>query len=155
MIQRSRPLRSFLSGCLHAYAILATIYTLWNLGIFTLRYQSLARNHLLSPPPRITLPSKMTPQQAEEFLWSNFSLFTHRPLAAWDPVISRAFPRLMHPSRIIPYYYRATGDFESNDISVTTLISSDRFSVFQNLVQRYKGMLAPAICSVNPPSTLA
>jgi hypothetical protein len=90
----------------------------------------------------------MTPQQAEEFLWSNFSLSAHCPLDTWDPILSRAFPRLMHPSRIIPYYYRAAGNFENDDITVTTLISSDRFSVFQNLVQRYKGMLASATCFV-------
>ncbi|KAF9782387.1 glycosyl-transferase for dystroglycan-domain-containing protein [Thelephora terrestris] len=145
MIQRPQPLRSFLSWCLHAYAILATFYTLWNLGLPLLRYRSLARNHLAGSPPRIILPSKMTPQQAEEFLWSNFSLSAHCPLDAWDPILSRAFPRLMHPSRIIPYYYRAAGNFENDDITVTTLISSDRFSVFQNLVQRYKGPISVTI----------
>lgn len=61
----------------------------------------------------------------------------------------------MHPSRIIPYYYRATGRFENDDITVTTLISSDRFPVFRNLVQRYKGVFTPTICSVNPLPTAA
>ncbi|KAF9650966.1 hypothetical protein BDM02DRAFT_3111272 [Thelephora ganbajun] len=95
----------------------------------------------------------MTTQQVEEFLWSNFSLSSHRSLAAWDPILSRAFPRLMHPSRIIPYYYRATGNPGNDDITVTTLISGDRFPVFRNLVRRYKGVLTPAICTVNPSST--
>jgi len=49
----------------------------------------------------------------------------------------------MHPSRIVPHYYRASGSFENDDITVTTLISSDRFPVFRNLVRRYKGVLSP------------
>ena len=59
----------------------------------------------------------------------------------------------MHPSRIIPYYYRAAGNFGNDDITVTTLISSDRFLVFRNLVRGYKGVLIPAACSANPSST--
>lgn len=156
MRQRPEPLRSVLSRCLYVYALLATIYTLGNLSVSILPYLSPSPNRLLRPPPpRVTFPSTMTVQQAEELLWSNFSLSEHHSLASWDPVLSRAFPRLMHPSRIVPYYYRATGNFESDDITVTTLISSDRFPVFHNLVQRYKGVLILVICSVNPSSTSA
>jgi hypothetical protein len=140
------------SSCI--YAVLATIYTLGNLCISVLRCQSLSRYRLFrSPPPRTAFPSNMTVQQAEEFLWSNFSLSNHRSPIAWDPILSRAFPRLMHPSRIIPYYYRATGNFENDDITATTLISSDRFPVFRHLVQRYKGVLPPAICPICRSST--
>lgn len=142
MRQRSELLHSLLSRCLHMYAILATAYTLGNLCSSVLRYLSIPPNHLLpSPAPRITLPPNMTVQLAEEFLWSNFSL-SSQPVA-WNPLLSRAFPRLMHPSRIIPYYYRATGHFENDDITVTTLISSDRLPVFSDLVRRYKGALVP------------
>ena len=152
MRQRPSPLHPFLPRCLHIYAVLATIYTLCKLCVSVLPHQSLSRNHLYRPPrPRINFPSNMTVQQAEEFLWSNFSLANHHPLAAWDPILTRAFPRLMHPSRIIPYYYRATGVFENGDITVTTLISSDRFPVFRNLVRRYKGVLILAISPVNHP----
>jgi hypothetical protein len=94
----------------------------------------------------------MTVQQAEEFLWSNFSLSSFP--VAWNPILSKAFPRLMHPSRIIPYYYRAAGYFENDDVTVTTLISSDRFPVFRNLVRRYKGVLVLRHMLINPPSTL-
>jgi len=153
MRQRTEPLPLFLSRCLRVYAILATAYTLGNSCISVLPFRSLSRNHPLHPS--LAFPSNMTTQQAEEFLWSNFSLSNHLSLVAWDPFLSRAFPRLMHPSRIIPYYYRAAGNFENDDITVTTLISSDRFPVFRNLVRRYKGVLIPTICSVNPPSTSA
>ena len=154
--QRSEPLHPFLSRCLHIYATLATIYTLGSLCISVLPHQSFSRDRLLRPPPhRITFPSNMTVRQAEEFLWSDFSFSDNHPPVAWDPILYRAFPRLMHPSRIIPYYYRAVGNFENDDITVTTLISSDRFPVFRNLVRRYKGVLITATCSVNQPSTSA
>ena len=156
MRQRSESLGSFFSLCLHLYVILATTYTVGNLCLSVLRYHSLSQNRLLPlPSAHKTIPANTTVQQAEEFLWSNFSLSGHHSLVAWDPILSRAFPRLMHPSRIIPYYYRATGNFESDDITVTTLISSDRFPVFRNLVRRYKGVLAPAVCPVDPPSSLS
>ena len=155
MRQRTERLHPFLSRCLQIYAILAAIYTLGNLCISVLPLRSLSRNRLLHPsPPRIAFPSNMTTQRAEELLWSKFSLSDNSSLVAWDPLLSRAFPRLMHPSRIIPCYYRATGNFENDDITITTLISSDRFSVFRNLVRRYKGVLIPTICSVNAPRRL-
>lgn len=154
MRRRSETPSPSLSRCLHLYAVLATIYTLWKLCISVFPYQSLSRNRLLRPPrPRITFPSNITVQQAEEFLWSNFSLSGQPSLVPWDPTLSRAFPRLMHPSRIIPFYYRATGNFENDDITITTLISSDRFLVFRNLVRRYKGVLIPTVCSADTPTT--
>ena len=136
MRQRPEPLHPFLSRCFHAYAILAILYTLGSFCTSVLRYQPRLR------PTRIAVPSNMTVQQAEELLWSNFSFPGHHSLVTWDPILSRAFSRLAHPSRIIPYYYRATGVFENNDITITTLISNDRFPIFRHLVQRYRGALS-------------
>jgi hypothetical protein len=154
MRRRSETPSPFLSRCLHLYAVLATIYALWKLHISVFPYQSLSRNRLFRlPRPRISFPSNITVQQAEDFLWSNLSLPGQHSFVPWDPILSRAFPRLMHPSRIIPFYYRATGNFENDDITMTTLISSDRFLVFRNLVRRYKGALIPAVYSVGTSST--
>jgi len=143
MRQRYEPLQSFFSWSLRIYATLATIYTLGSFCFSVLRYLPLPQSpHLRPPPTRMPSPSNMTVQQAEEFLWSNFSLSSHRLFVAWDPISSRTFPRLMHPSRIIPHYYRASENFDNDDVTVTTLISSDRFPVFRRLVRRYKGVLS-------------
>lgn len=69
--------------------------------------------------------------------------------AAWDPsninsdlFLSKAFSNSLHPSKIIPFFYRAFGTFESDDITITTLITSNRFPVFARLVERYRGTLS-------------
>lgn len=62
-------------------------------------------------------------------------------------ILSKAFPHLMKPSQIIPYYYRASGVFDKDDITVTSLITSNRFEALARLVERYQGMLGhPSHC---------
>ncbi len=53
--------------------------------------------------------------------------------------MSKAFSSSYTPSTTIPYYYRASGPFDEEDITITTLITSDRFQVFARLVERYQG----------------
>jgi hypothetical protein len=57
--------------------------------------------------------------------------------------LSKAFSGSMRPSKILPYFYRASGQFDHNDITIATLITSNRFQVFKRLIQRYKGTLPP------------
>lgn len=60
-----------------------------------------------------------------------------------DLFLSKAFPRLMQPIKIIPFYYKSTRSFDTTenkeDITITTLVTSDRFPVFKQLVERYQG----------------
>lgn len=56
-------------------------------------------------------------------------------------ILSKAFPRLMKPSQIIPYYYRASGAFHKEDVTITSLITSNRFHTLARLVERYQGTL--------------
>lgn len=55
-------------------------------------------------------------------------------------VLSKAFSNSMRPSNVLPYFYRAYGSFNRDDITVTTLITSNRFEVFARLVDKYKGL---------------
>ncbi|KAG5220580.1 glycosyltransferase family protein [Salix suchowensis] len=52
--------------------------------------------------------------------------------------LSKAFGVAMGPSRIIPFYYKATSEVDQEDITITTLITSNRFSVFARLVEHYQ-----------------
>lgn len=58
-----------------------------------------------------------------------------------DHFLSKAFGESLQPSKVIPYYYRATSHIPKKDITITTLVTSDRFKVLAALVQRYKGEL--------------
>lgn len=61
-------------------------------------------------------------------------------MTSTDPTfLSKAFSDSMKPSRIIPYYYKATGAFVDEDITITTLVTSSRFQVFSRLVSTYQG----------------
>lgn len=57
-----------------------------------------------------------------------------------DLVLSKAFSSSMHPSKIVPFFYRASGELDAEDITITTLITSNRFPVFARLVERYQGV---------------
>lgn len=60
-----------------------------------------------------------------------------------DHFLSLSFSSSLQPSKVIPYYYRASDpdriDFNKEDITITTLVTSNRFEVFQRLVERYQG----------------
>ena len=47
----------------------------------------------------------------------------------------------MQPTKIIPFYYRASGKFHNEDITITTPVTGNRFQVLANLVQSYQGLL--------------
>lgn len=60
-----------------------------------------------------------------------------------DHFLSLSFASALQPSKVIPYYYRATAPdlpgFVKEDITITTLVTSNRFKVFEKLVERYQG----------------
>ncbi|TFK74028.1 hypothetical protein BDN72DRAFT_121330 [Pluteus cervinus] len=62
-----------------------------------------------------------------------------------ERLLSKAFANTMRPSKIVPYYYKATGVFSSDAVTITTLITSDRFTAFSRLVERYQGPISVTI----------
>ncbi|KAF8178587.1 glycosyltransferase family 49 protein [Mycena galopus ATCC 62051] len=62
-----------------------------------------------------------------------------------DLFLSKAFAGSMRPSKIVPFFYRATGVFDKEDITITTLVTSNRFQVFARLVDRYPGPISVTI----------
>lgn len=53
--------------------------------------------------------------------------------------LSKAFSGSMHPMRIFPYFYKASETFEDDDITITTLVTPNRFEVLRKLASRYEG----------------
>jgi hypothetical protein len=54
--------------------------------------------------------------------------------------LSKAFSSSMHPMKIFPYFYKASESFEEDDITITTLVTPNRFEVLRKLASRYQGM---------------
>lgn len=46
---------------------------------------------------------------------------------------------------VLPYYYRAHTKHGKNDITITTLVTRNRFAVFKQLVERYQGPISVTI----------
>jgi hypothetical protein len=53
--------------------------------------------------------------------------------------LSKAFSQSTQPCKIIPFYYKGSAAFEDDDITITTLVTFNRFKVFGELAKRYKG----------------
>ncbi|GAA5994846.1 glycosyltransferase family 49 protein [Rhodotorula paludigena] len=66
-----------------------------------------------------------------------------------DEFLSLSFGSSLQPSKVIPYYYRATDPdrpgFNKEDITITTLVTSNRFTVFERLVERYRGPISATV----------
>lgn len=78
--------------------------------------------------------------------WSSSDFALKHGLGSPEPVLmdeelflSKAFSNSMRPSKTIPYFYRASGNFDQDDITITTLVTSNRFNAFSRLVERYQG----------------
>lgn len=53
--------------------------------------------------------------------------------------LSKAFSQSMQPCKIIPFYYKGSATVEDDDITITTLVTFNRFKVFTELAKRYRG----------------
>jgi glycosyltransferase-like protein LARGE len=96
-------------------------------------------------------PGALLEQSLEDVLYWRSSEFAlenglghEKPIAmSEDLFLSKAFATSMRPSKIVPFFYRATGVFDQEDITITTLVTSNRFQVFARLVERYPGEIKP------------
>ncbi|KAF9396478.1 hypothetical protein BGX21_009502 [Mortierella sp. AD011] len=62
-----------------------------------------------------------------------------------DFFLSKVYSTAMQPSKVIPYYFRAEGVFDKEEVTITTLITENRFGVFTKLVRNYRGPISVSI----------
>ncbi|RPD58411.1 hypothetical protein L227DRAFT_601963 [Lentinus tigrinus ALCF2SS1-6] len=60
-------------------------------------------------------------------------------------LMGSAFSEAIHPTRIIPFYFKATNLIDSDDVTITTLVTGNRFRVLKQLVERYRGPISVTI----------
>ena len=104
------------------------------------------------PKPTYYTLSDKDPAEEPLFSWTSSDVTLDHGLGLMKPVsvdrsifLSKAFMNSMRPSNIRPYFYRAKGHFENDDITITTLITSNRFEVFPRLVEKYQGLSIPLL----------
>ncbi|KAK3822652.1 MAG: glycosyl-transferase for dystroglycan-domain-containing protein [Benniella sp.] len=51
----------------------------------------------------------------------------------------------MQPSKVLPYYFNATRVFDPESVTITTLITFDRYPIFSKLVTNYQGPISVSI----------
>lgn len=78
--------------------------------------------------------------------WNTSDLSLKYGLGSIDPVLldedlflAKAFSNSMHPRKIVPYFYRASGNFDTDDVTIATIITINRLQVFSRLVETYRG----------------
>lgn len=87
-------------------------------------------------PLKVTIPRSTVP------FMSLRSAATSKPslLSSTSPrFLNKEFANSMKPGRIIPFYYRAARESADKDITITTLVTGNRFQVFSRLVSTYQG----------------
>ncbi|KAG0231385.1 hypothetical protein BGW42_000281 [Actinomortierella wolfii] len=62
-----------------------------------------------------------------------------------DFFLSKAYGNAMQPSKVIPYYFKAARTFDKEEVTITTLITENRFGVFKKLVRNYRGPISVCI----------
>ncbi|KAJ6593539.1 glycosyltransferase family 49 protein [Mycena capillaripes] len=97
-------------------------------------------------------PGVLLEQFEDAVYWRSSDFVLENGLGHQKPItmseelfLSKAFATSMRPSKIVPFFYRATGVFDKEDITITTLVTSNRFQVFARLVERYPGPISVTI----------
>lgn len=54
-------------------------------------------------------------------------------------VLSKVFADSLGPSNLTPYYRRGQALFETDDITLSTLVTRNRFPVLSRLASHYRG----------------
>lgn len=62
-----------------------------------------------------------------------------------ETFLSKAFSEAIHPTRIIPFYFKASSHVNPDDVAIATLVTSNRLKVFKQLVERYRGPISVTI----------
>ncbi|KAG0308283.1 hypothetical protein BGZ98_008454 [Dissophora globulifera] len=62
-----------------------------------------------------------------------------------DFLIHKIFSNTLQPSKVLPYYFKAIRDFDPEAVTITTLITFDRYPVFSKLVTNYQGPISVSI----------
>jgi hypothetical protein len=58
-------------------------------------------------------------------------------------MLTKVFSDAMGPCKVIPYYFRAKEEADSEEVTIATLVTHNRLAVLSRLATRYKGNRSP------------
>ncbi|KAL9552376.1 hypothetical protein MBANPS3_003787 [Mucor bainieri] len=162
----SKHIGKYLKYILLAYALLSITYTTARFYNITGPPHARTRRSVIEPLPQEKETFFVAPldqsaieedeqQILESIIYYDQLQSSQRDLAVnqgpstdmtSDPVFqSKVFSGAMGPSNVQPYYYKASETTEGEDISISTIVTSDRFPVLSRLASRYQGPISAAI----------
>lgn len=130
--------------------VTGTLYVLVNRDLSTLPSEAdlslNSRDSLDSEPPAenvITSTTWVNSKRKQTALWINSK--GESETIPESVILSKSFSQSMGAPNVTPYYFKATENFNPNDITICTLVTHDRFPVLARLVKNYKGPVSAAI----------
>ncbi|KAI8352927.1 glycosyl-transferase for dystroglycan-domain-containing protein [Blakeslea trispora] len=141
------------------YVIISAVYTaIQFFGITNSQYARARRSLMDSDQDRLFVaPLSQEKLEEDELQDANHIVYfdqAYRSInnyednmqAGNDAIVqSKIYANSMGPSNIMPYYLRADQEFDEQDISISTIVTLDRFPVLSRLASRYKGPISAAI----------
>ncbi|KAG2222373.1 hypothetical protein INT45_006895 [Circinella minor] len=126
-----------------SYAIVSVIYTA---GYLYTTYSG--NHHGIIPRAReqqIPIQESLQHQQLNEHtvVWSN----AQGSIQAMPEnfVMTKIFSDAMGPMNLTPYFFRAKAQFDKEDITMSTLVTRNRFPVLSRLATNHKGPISAAV----------
>jgi hypothetical protein len=165
-----------LAAVLYTFWHLLTSQSSWKANTFSQSLGSSSASAVVDGNPRtaVSHPNGVEETPAPVLSWSEWGKLHgvewNKDVISWDKhgrtseqenstltttedyFLSKAFGESLQPSKVIPYYYRATNSIPKEDITITTLVTSDRFKVLAALVQKYQGQWLPKYSPAPPYS---
>ncbi|PVG02538.1 hypothetical protein CPB86DRAFT_794353 [Serendipita vermifera] len=153
------------------YILVSCIYCVFHLlpTLLSSKILPQSQSHTISmkAPYGITKEeSDLDPWGRERLVWYSGSrqllpklaLRGSKPYTTEASFLSKAFDRSMQPGKVVPFYLRATGidgtgGFQAKDITIMTIVTSNRFPILGRLAQRYHGPISVAIHVTDYPSS--
>ncbi|CAO3644971.1 unnamed protein product [Cunninghamella blakesleeana] len=140
-------LTKIVKNCFLLYVVGSLLYsTAYLLGLFDTSFVTNS-NHI-APRSNQNVMSVSQLQNhyrgAQQVSWKNKdgTDFEHVPE---DFILSKIFSDAMGPSKVIPYYFKATETFDQEEVTISTLVTHNRFKVLSRLASHYKGPVSVAI----------
>ncbi|CUA73130.1 Glycosyltransferase-like protein LARGE2 [Rhizoctonia solani] len=127
-------LKRLIRAIVFGYLTIAVSYTTIRLGL------GLSRN--------LCYITDFCSEPLSTFIWTNDrATIQENTGGAWSRKAfeSKLFDLTLKPSEVIAYYYRAVQEHAEGDVTITTIVTSNRFEALARLVEQYQGPISAAV----------